>query len=70
MKSSNINDLLEKIDWEEGISSAVMNGLTDIDDYDVPDDLKDIWEEMAANILMVNMLMDHYYREYDTYKEF
>ena len=70
MSESNINDLLEKIDWEEGISGAVENGLTDIEDYDVPEDLKDAWEEMAASIHTVSRLLDYYFRTYDANKEY
>jgi hypothetical protein len=70
MATKNINDLFERIDWDESISGAVLNGLTDINDYDVPDDLKDIWEEMAENILLACELMDRHYKGYDANKEY
>lgn len=42
-----IYDLESKIDWEGGYSSAIEYGI-DIDDYDVPEDLKEKWEEMVS----------------------
>jgi len=71
MDSANINDLLEQIDWAEGLSSAVINeGMYFIEEYDVPDDLKDAWQEMAGCVKVVHDLMDQYYREYDNNKEY
>lgn len=46
-ESRNIYDLLGKIDWEGGIASVLEYGLREIEDYDVPEALKDAWAEMA-----------------------
>lgn len=46
-ESSNIFDLLSKIDWEGGIVGVLQYGERDIEDYDVPDALKEAWAEMA-----------------------
>jgi hypothetical protein len=45
-ESRNIYDLLGKIEWEGGIYEVLDYGLHVIDDYDVPDSLKEKWEEM------------------------
>ena len=71
MQISNINDLYEKIDWADGISNAMLReGMDNIEDHDVPDDLKDAWEEAAEALAHLTNLMDHYYHEYDTNKEY
>lgn len=71
MATKNIIDLFEKIDWAEGMSSAVVNeDMYLIEEYDVPDDLKDAWQEMAACVRVVHDLLDEYYTEYDNNKEF
>ena len=71
MAVKNIIDLFEKIDWAEGMSSAVVNeDMYLIEEYDVPDDLKDAWQEMAACVRVVHDLLDEYYTEYDNNKEF
>jgi hypothetical protein len=46
-ESRNIFDLLGKIDWEGGIASVLEYGLQDIEEYDVPEVLKDAWADMA-----------------------
>jgi len=46
-ESRNIFDLLGKIEWEGGISSVLEYGIRDVEDYDLPDELKEAWEEMA-----------------------
>lgn len=46
-ESRNIFDLLGKIDWEGGIASVLEYGLREIEDYDVPEALKDAWADMA-----------------------
>jgi len=46
-ESRNIYDLLGKIDWEGGITGILDYGERSIDDYDVPDELKEAWETMA-----------------------
>jgi hypothetical protein len=47
IESLNIFDLIGKIDWEGGIPSVLKYGLREIEDYDVPDALKEAWIEMA-----------------------
>jgi hypothetical protein len=47
-ESRNIFDLLGKIEWEGGITGVLDYGMRDIDDYDVPDSLKDLWADMVA----------------------
>jgi hypothetical protein len=46
-ESYNIFDLLSKIDWEGGVASVLEYGLREIEDYDVPEALKEAWAEMA-----------------------
>jgi hypothetical protein len=46
-ESRNIFDLLGKIDWEGGITGILDYGERNIDDYDVPDALKEAWSDMA-----------------------
>ena len=46
-ESRNVYDLLSKIDWEGGITGILEYGERDIEDYDVPDDLKEAWADMA-----------------------
>lgn len=46
-ESRNIYDLLSKIDWEGGVPEVLDYGVRSIDEYDVPDELKDAWDEMA-----------------------
>lgn len=46
-ESRNIFDLLGKIDWEGGITGILDYGERNIDAYEVPDSLKEAWEEMA-----------------------
>lgn len=46
-ESRNIYDLLSKIDWEGGIYEVLDYGERDIDDYDVSDELKEAWADMA-----------------------
>lgn len=74
---SNINDLVEKIEWEGGIAGALDYGFTDIDDYDVPDELKDSWADMAvawedftAQRYTVSTLLNDYTSKYNMDKEF
>lgn len=43
---NNVYDLEGKIDWEGGMPSALEYGI-DIEDYDVSDELKAAWYEMA-----------------------
>jgi predicted component of type VI protein secretion system len=45
---NNIFDLLGKIEWEGGLTSVLDYGLRDIEDYDVPDALKEAWENMVS----------------------
>jgi len=42
----NVHDLEGKIDWEGGFFSALEYGI-DIDEYDVPESLKEEWDELA-----------------------
>lgn len=46
-ESNNIYDILAKIDWEGGIPAVLEWGMRDIEEYDVPDSLKDAWVDMA-----------------------
>ena len=45
-ESYNIYDLLSKIDWEGSINDVLESNLKDIDEYDVPEELKEAWAEM------------------------
>jgi hypothetical protein len=47
-ESRNIFDLLGKIEWEGGLGAAMEYGLHDVEDYDVPDEVKELWEEAAT----------------------
>lgn len=47
-ESLNIYDLLSKIDWEGGITGILDYGERNIEEYDVPDVLKDAWDEMEG----------------------
>lgn len=76
-ESTNINDLIEKIEWEGGIAGALDYGFAEIDDYDVPDDLKDAWAEMSdvwdefeSQRMIVQELLNTYASKYETDKEF
>ena len=46
-ESSNIYDLLGKIDWEGGIVGVLEYGERDIEEYAVSDELKEAWADMA-----------------------
>lgn len=57
-ESHNIYDLLGKIEWEGGLYEVLVYGLHVIDDYDVPDSLKEKWEEMDDAFFELLGLMD------------
>lgn len=46
-ESNDVYDILAKIDWEGGIPAVLEWGMRDIEEYDVPDSLKDAWADMA-----------------------
>lgn len=55
-ESYNIFDLVAKIDWEGGIQAVLEYGLREIDDYDVPETLKEAWAEMAEHFTEFEVL--------------
>lgn len=76
-ESRNIFDLLAKIEWEGGITGILDYGERDIEDYDIPDELKEAWAEMAeryadfeSEMEIVSDLLNHYEHKYNTEKEF
>lgn len=76
-ESRNIFDLLGKIDWEGGITGILDYGERKIDGYEVPDDLKEAWEEMAdrysdfeSEMENVMDLLNMYVLQYNEEKEF
>ena len=76
-ESRNIFDLLGKIDWEGGITGILDYGERKIDGYEVPDDLKEAWEEMAdrysdfeSEMENVMDLLNTYVLQYNEEKEF
>lgn len=76
-ESRNIFDLLGKIDWEGGITGILDYGERKIDDYEVPDDLKEAWEDMADRysdfedeMEKVMDLLNTYVLQYNEEKEF
>ena len=62
-ESNNIYDLLSKIDWEGGITGVLDYGMRDIDNYDVPDSLKDVWADMVAVYAEFEGCMEDVYAE-------
>jgi hypothetical protein len=46
-ESRNIYDILSKIEWEGGIDAVLDYGMRNIDEYDVPGELKEQWAEMC-----------------------
>lgn len=62
-ESRNIYDLLSKIDWEGGITGVLDYGMRDIDNYDVPDSLKDAWADMVAVYAEFEGCMEDVYAE-------
>lgn len=62
-ESNNIYDLLSKIDWEGGIAAVLEWGMRDIEEYDVPDSLKEAWEEMVAAFNEFEGCMEDVYAE-------
>lgn len=76
-ESLNIYDLLGHIDNEGGLHAILDWGLENIDNYDVPDELKEAWDELASvfgdfdsECMNVYRLLSKYEREYDENKEF
>lgn len=76
-ESRNIFDLLGKIDWEGGITGILDYGERSIDDYEVPDELKEAWSEMADRYgdfesEMDNVMdkLDKFVVQYNEQKEF
>lgn len=64
-ESRNIYDLLGKIEWEGGIYEVLDYGMHVIDDYDVPDSLKEKWEEMDDSLWEFRELMSDVQDELD-----
>lgn len=62
-ESRNIYDILSKIDWEGGIPAVLDYGMRDIEEYDVPDSLKEVWEDMAAAYEEFESCMEDVYAE-------
>lgn len=62
-ESNNIYDILAKIDWEGGIPAVLEWGMRDIEEYDVPDSLKDAWADMAQVYEEFEALMEDVYAE-------
>ena len=48
----NKNDLLQELDWAEGgLYELISNqGIRGIENYDVPDEVKEMWEEASSLI--------------------
>lgn len=62
-ESDNIYDLLSKIDWEGGITSVLDWGMRNIDDYDVPETLKEAWADMVSVYEEFEGVMEDVYAE-------
>lgn len=62
-ESRNIYDVLSKIDWEGGIPAVLEWGMRDIEEYDVPDSLKEAWEDMATAYAEFEGCMEDVYAE-------
>lgn len=76
-ESHNIFDLLEAIDTSGSLYDMLEQGHRNIDHYDVPDDLKDAWEDLYSvfqdfdrEISTVYRLLGKVERDYDENKEF
>lgn len=76
-ESYNIYDLLGKIEWEGGITGVLDYGMRDIEDYDVPEELKEVWADMAelyedfeSSASTVSDLLDEFEIKYNADKEF
>jgi hypothetical protein len=76
-ESLNIYDLLSHIENEGGLHALLAWGLDEIDNYDVPDDLKEAWDDLNMVFTdfdkeceRVYRLLNKYERIYDENKEF
>lgn len=76
-ESRNIFDLLAKIEWEGGVYAVLEYGLHNIDDYDVPDELKEAWDDMVSLfgefeglVEDVYALLSRFENQYNESKEF
>lgn len=67
-ESQNVFDLLGKIEWEGGMMELITGyGMSDIDEYNVPEHLKEMWEEVATAAGSVAEDMDELYHAINTY---
>lgn len=62
-ESNNVYDILAKIDWEGGIPAVLEWGMREIEEYDVPDSLKDAWADMASVYAEFEGAMEDVYAE-------
>jgi hypothetical protein len=76
-QSRNIYDLFSKIEWEGSIADTIEYGVRNIDAFDVPDELKEAWEEMVDFFdefhhaqELVEDLLEAVLVKYETDKEF
>jgi len=67
-ESRNVYDLLGKIEWEGGMFELINGyGMTSIEDYDVPDELKDEWEEVSEIMGSIGSDLDTLYHKISIY---
>jgi hypothetical protein len=68
MREGDLGDILAKIDWEGGMCEVLEYGLMDLEDYDVPDDLKTAWAEMAELYSDFSGMADNVWELIDHYR--
>ena len=68
--SHNIYDLLSVIDDADGLYELVRDGMENIDGYDVPDDLKEEWDNISYAVLDVKVTMERFTHLLNTYARY
>lgn len=59
-ESNNLEDFVGKIDWEGGVTSALEYGL-ESDDYEIPDDVAEKWDEIRDVFGDLDNLIGEFY---------
>ncbi len=59
-ESNNLEDFVGKIDWEGGVTSALEYGL-ESDDYNIPDDVAEKWDEIRDVFGDLDNLIGEFY---------
>lgn len=59
-ESNNLEDFIGKVDWEGGVTGALEYGLSS-DDYDIPDDVAEKWDEIRDVFSDLDSLIGEFY---------